>query len=94
LLTIAVAVIGNRVAASSAMRERTVTTPELIMMAGTRVALGFGLGLLLAGRFNRDQRKAAGWALVGAGALTTIPLALALKGKRTHSEEHPVVLAA
>ena len=41
------------------MWERKVTRPELILIAGTRVALGLGVGLLLAGRLSRDQRKAA-----------------------------------
>jgi hypothetical protein len=76
------------------MKERTVTTPELIMIAVTRVALGLGGGLLLAGLLNRDQRRAAGWALLTAGALTTIPIALEIKGKRKVEEEKPVILAA
>jgi hypothetical protein len=85
---------GDRFAAFPVMKERNVTTPELIMIAGTRVALGLGLGFLFAGRLNRDQRKAAGWALFGAGALTTVPLVLAMKEKRMAREEKPVVLAA
>jgi hypothetical protein len=65
------------------------------MIAATRVALGIGGGLLLAGKLNRDQRRAAGWALLGAGALTTIPIALEMKGKRIVQEQKPpVVLAA
>ena len=65
------------------------------MIAATRAVLGFGLGLLLGEKLNRDERRAAGWALVAAGALTTIPIALGIKGKRPIiREEHPVVLAA
>ena len=45
-----------------------------MLIAGTRVALGVGLGLLLSDRLNRDQRKAAGWALLAVGVLTTIPI--------------------
>jgi hypothetical protein len=74
------------------MKERTLTVPEIILMAGTRVALGLGIGLLLAGRLNRDQRKAAGWALFAAGALTTVPIALGVAAKRpAHEEEHVLV---
>lgn len=58
------------------LRERKITIPELILIGGTRVALGMGLGLLLGSRLNKDERKAAGWALFLVGALTTIPLAL------------------
>jgi hypothetical protein len=58
------------------MFERRLTTADIILIAGTRVALGMGIGLLLSDRLNRDQRKGAGWALVGLGAATTIPLVL------------------
>ncbi|HEY7838856.1 MAG TPA: hypothetical protein VIC54_09675 [Terriglobales bacterium] len=50
--------------------------PDFILFAGTRVALGMGLGLLLARRMNNDQRKAAGIALAATAGLTTIPLAM------------------
>jgi hypothetical protein len=42
------------------MTERTLTIAEIILIAGTRVVLDTGIGLLLAGRLNKDQRKAAG----------------------------------
>src|SRR5579862_7481145 len=57
-----------------ALTERGLTIPELMLIAGTRVALGAGLGLLLSDRLNKDQRRAAGWALLGVGVLTTIPI--------------------
>jgi hypothetical protein len=63
------------------MRERNVSIPQLILFAGTRVALGIGVGMLLSGKFNRDVRKGAGWALVGVGALTTIPLMMSVAHK-------------
>jgi len=62
--------------------ERRLSIPELALIAGTRVALGVGIGLLLSDRLNRDQRKAAGLALVGIGAATTIPLAISVIGKK------------
>ena len=65
------------------MMERKLTVAEIILIAGTRVALGVGLGLLLAGRLNKDQRQAAGWALAMVGGLTTIPLALGVIDKKS-----------
>jgi hypothetical protein len=56
------------------MIERTVTLPELGMIAGTRVALGAGLGLLLSDRLDDKPKKAVGWTLLTVGALTTLPL--------------------
>ena len=63
------------------MREAQVTLPELALIAGTRVALGAGLGLLLADRLPQAQRRAVGWTLFLMGALTTIPLAFEVLGK-------------
>jgi hypothetical protein len=63
------------------MKERTLTLPELGLIAGTRVALGAGIGLLISERFNKDQRKAAGWALFGMGVMTTIPIVAGILGK-------------
>ena len=56
------------------MQTRNLTIPELMLIAGTRVALGAGLGLLLGGRLDGKARNAAGWALFGVGALSTIPI--------------------
>lgn len=63
------------------MKERILTIPELILIAGTRVALGVGIGLLLADKLTDNERRAAGWALVGVGALTTVPLVMDVFGK-------------
>ncbi len=56
------------------MAERAFTIPEIMLVAGTRVALGAGLGLLVAGKLSRDTRKGAGWALLAFGAVSSIPL--------------------
>jgi hypothetical protein len=65
------------------MRETQISLPELALVGGTRAVLGAGVGLLLANRLNEEQRRAAGWALVLIGALSTIPLAFeVLGGKR------------
>jgi hypothetical protein len=65
------------------MQERTLTIAEIILIAGTRVALGAGIGLLLSNKFNKDQRNAAGLALTVIGGLTTIPLALSVISGKT-----------
>jgi hypothetical protein len=64
------------------MQQRSLTLPEIALLGGTRVALGAGVGLLVSNKFNKDQRKAAGWALFAVGALTTIPIVLGILGKR------------
>jgi hypothetical protein len=58
------------------MREKVLTIPQIVLIAGTRVALGAGLGFLLADRLNKKARKGAGWALLVVGALTTFPLVI------------------
>jgi hypothetical protein len=65
------------------MRERTVTGPELALIAGTRAMLGAGIGLLAAGRLNTDQRRTAGFVLLAVGVASTIPLALEVFGRDT-----------
>lgn len=65
------------------MRERQVSMADIFLIAGTRVALGIGIGLLISERFNRDQRKAVGLSLLAVGAISTIPLAINVIGRRT-----------
>jgi len=60
------------------MTERTLTVPQILFIGGTRVALGAGIGLLLAGRLNRDARQAGGLALLAFGAITTVPIVLGI----------------
>jgi hypothetical protein len=63
------------------MQERSLTIPEIILIAGTRVALGAGLGFLLGDKLGRDARKGAGWALLAVGALSSIPIVMNVLGK-------------
>jgi hypothetical protein len=65
------------------MMERKLTLAEIILIAGTRVALGVGIGLLLSTKLNNDQRKASGLALALVGGLTTIPLAIGVIGQQS-----------
>jgi hypothetical protein len=62
------------------MTGTRITFPELALVACTRVALGAGLGLLLADRLPEGRRKAVGWTLLLVGAVTTVPLALEVLG--------------
>jgi hypothetical protein len=56
------------------MIKTRLTLPQIGTIAGTRGALGAGLGLLLGGKLNKEQRRALGWMLVLVGAISTIPL--------------------
>lgn len=56
------------------MKETQLTVPDIGLIAGTRAALGVGLGFLLADYIPRQERRVAGWTLVAVGAITTIPL--------------------
>jgi hypothetical protein len=56
--------------------------PELGLIAGTRGLLGAGIGLLLADKLSDERRRSIGWTLVAVGALTTLPLALLVFGRR------------
>ena len=62
--------------------QHTITGPEVALVAVTRGMLGAGVGLLLAGRLNPDQRRAAGLSLLLVGIVTTVPLAMEIFGKR------------
>jgi hypothetical protein len=71
------------------MRTTRITLPELILVAGTRAALGAGLALLMADRLSNDQRRAVGWTLFLVGALSTVPLGFEVFGGHRLSHERP-----
>jgi len=56
--------------------------PEPGRVVGTRDMLAAGVALLVADRFSAETRRGIGWALVGVGVLTTIPLAMLVFGNR------------
>lgn len=60
------------------MKEKTLTIPEIMLIAGTRVALGVGVGLLVAKKLGEGTRRGAGWALLSIGALSTIPIVVSV----------------
>jgi hypothetical protein len=69
------------------MREIQIPIPEIGLIAGTRGALGIGIGLLVADQMTREQRRAAGIALVAVGVLTTFPLLADIWGRRRCARE-------
>jgi uncharacterized membrane protein (UPF0136 family) len=68
------------------MMEAKLSAAELMLIAGTRIALGVGIGLLIAGRLDRDSRKAVGIALTVVGGMTTVPLVLQVVSKQKTGE--------
>ena len=68
------------------MMKRRIALPELFLIAGTRVALGIGVGLLLSRRMSDEQCVAVGRTLLAVGVITTIPLAINVLGSKDKSE--------
>jgi hypothetical protein len=64
---------------------KSVTVPEIALIAATRGAIGFGAGLLLASKFKRERRKLLGWTLFLSGLASTIPIAIHVFGKKDAS---------
>jgi hypothetical protein len=68
------------------MKNLELNFPTLGFVVATRGLLGVGIGLLLADRLPAERRRAIGLTLVGLGAATTIPAALAVfRGVRESS---------
>lgn len=76
------------------MKESRLTIPDIALIGGTRVALGAGIGLLLAEKLNDDERRAMGWTLLLVGAITTIPLVVKVLGQREERPSPAAVKAA
>jgi len=68
------------------MKTYQVTVPEIGLVAATRGVAGAGAGLLLANFLRPDTRRTLGWSLLAIGALSTIPIAMALFGNREPPE--------
>jgi hypothetical protein len=64
---------------------KSVTVPELALIAATRGAIGFGAGLLLADKFKGERRKLLGWSLFLSGLASTVPIAIHVFGKKQPS---------
>lgn len=57
------------------MEKHNVSNVQLLLIAGTRVVLGMGIGLLIAGRLEGENRKLLGRVFLGAGIASTFPIA-------------------
>ncbi|HKD80662.1 MAG TPA: hypothetical protein VKH81_13270 [Candidatus Angelobacter sp.] len=68
------------------MIEKKLSLAEILLIAGTRVAFGVGIGLLLSRRLSNDAKKAAGLALTLVGGLSSVPLAINVIGKKDEAE--------
>jgi drug/metabolite transporter (DMT)-like permease len=63
------------------MNSLTLSRPLLGFVVGTRAALAFGVGLLLADRIPESRRRTIAISLIGFGAATTIPALKAVWGR-------------
>ena len=66
------------------MKHFELNVPTLGFVVATRAALGVGIGLLLSDRLPPARRRTLGLTLIGVGAATTLPAAIAvLRGLKT-----------
>ena len=68
---------------------KSVTVPEIALIAATRGALGFGAGLLLAEKLKHHRRMVLGWTLFLSGLASTVPIALHVFGKKEAHASQP-----
>jgi hypothetical protein len=74
------------------MDNISLSWPLLGFVVGTRAALAFGIGLLVADRIPQDKRRAIALTLIGIGVATTVPAArsvFARSGDRHHYLDSP-----
>ena len=66
----------------TSLRVKSLSIPEIALIAVTRGAIGFGVGLLLADKFKQERRKTLGWSLFLSGVASTIPIAMRIFHKK------------
>lgn len=66
------------------MKQATLPTEEIEVIAATRFLFGIGIALLLGHYLTRSQRRWAGWTLLSVGALSTPPLIYDVYHNRTN----------
>ena len=72
------------------MDKVVLSPPSFGFVVGTRAALAFGVGLLVAGRMPEARRRTIALTLIGIGAATTIPAVRLVLGKRPRLSGSPV----
>ncbi len=60
------------------MPTTTLSLIKISALAGTRAALGAGVGLLLADRLEPGTRRAVGGVLLAVGVASTVPLVVSI----------------
>jgi hypothetical protein len=70
------------------MSDVNLSWPLLGFVVGTRAALAFGLGLLVAEKIPEDRRRAIALTLIGIGAATTVPAARSVLARSSHPEHY------
>jgi len=67
------------------MKTIRLSPPLLEFIVTTRVALGFGLGLVAADRIPENRRRTIGFSLLAIGLASTIPAMLSVYSSRTRT---------
>ena len=67
------------------MKNLALSLPTFGFVVGTRVALAFGVALLVSERIPASQRRALGYTLLAIGAATTVPAVRSVIGGLTTS---------
>jgi len=68
------------------MKKHNIALPVISLIAATRGMLGAGIGLLMAPRLRKERRRAVGWTLLAVGAVTTVPLVMAVLNGNNHDK--------
>ena len=71
------------------MKDVLLSTPMFGFVVVTRAMLAFGMGLLLSKKIPEARRRPIALTLIGIGAATTIPAAMAVFGRRSKQYELP-----
>ncbi|PWT94449.1 MAG: hypothetical protein C5B55_02730 [Blastocatellia bacterium] len=62
-------------------KRKSLTIGELMLIAATRGAIGFGAGLLFSGKLRPERRRILGLTLFLSGLASTIPIAIRVFGR-------------
>jgi hypothetical protein len=71
------------------MKTLDLNLPTFGFVVATRAALGVGIGLLVSGKLDDARRRKVGLTLVGLGAATTVPAAIAVVRAAKRGESVP-----